>query len=310
MQRLCQLAGVEPAIEPDRLIALRSYVTLAEQAAQSLREPEFGWSVGMQSDLRNLGPVGQSVLQAPTLGAGLSLFAEAFTLVQSDTIFSFAIDGDRAQISYRILDPDIWPRQQDAELSMGLFTNLIRVAAGTIHLPIDLRFEHQPSQADGARLPGLPFPAAYGAATNSVSFPIRLLDLPLPDAAGSGFGTLRKALADVAAERVAQTPLVRRVRQEIFARLIDGRLDQTSIAHGLGLSERSLRRHLDAAGTSFSDILADCRLRWAKRWLQHGTISLATIAERLAYSDQTAFERAFRHQTGQTPAQFRRENAV
>ncbi|OWT80296.1 MULTISPECIES: AraC family transcriptional regulator [unclassified Achromobacter] len=61
-----------------------------------------------------------------------------------------------------------------------------------------------------------------------------------------------------------------------------------------------------AYGTTPRAWLADQRLQEARHRLGTGTMSIAEIAGRAGYSDQTALTRAFRLATGNTPAEYRR----
>ncbi|MFC6329905.1 helix-turn-helix transcriptional regulator [Alloalcanivorax gelatiniphagus] len=78
------------------------------------------------------------------------------------------------------------------------------------------------------------------------------------------------------------------------------------VAHHLGMSPRSLRRHLALAGYSFSEIRNEVRRQFATRYLTETGDSLESIADRLGYSDQASFSKAYRSWTGQTPGQVRR----
>ena len=78
------------------------------------------------------------------------------------------------------------------------------------------------------------------------------------------------------------------------------------VAHRLGMSPRNLRRHLSLANRSFSDIRNEVRQRFATKYLTETQMPLDTIAERLGYSDQASFSKAYRTWTGQTPGQVRR----
>jgi len=61
-----------------------------------------------------------------------------------------------------------------------------------------------------------------------------------------------------------------------------------------------------AYGTTPRAWLADQRLQEARHRLGTSTMSIAEIAGRAGYSDQTALTRAFRLATGNTPAEYRR----
>ena len=78
---------------------------------------------------------------------------------------------------------------------------------------------------------------------------------------------------------------------------------QAYVAQRLHCSERTLQRQLKAYQLNFQNILDDYRLEKSKQYLQQGK-RLSEIAEDLNYADQSAFGRAFKRWTGQTPKQF------
>lgn len=95
------------------------------------------------------------------------------------------------------------------------------------------------------------------------------------------------------------------VRARLRDLLPDGRAVAAEVARSLGLSERTLQRRLEAAGTSFSRVLDGFRRAEAERLLGQ-SVPLAEVALRLGFSDQTAWNRAFRRWTGTSPRAWRR----
>ena len=78
------------------------------------------------------------------------------------------------------------------------------------------------------------------------------------------------------------------------------------VARRLCVSTRTLQRRLQEQGTSFRDELEQVRVEMAKNCLQAGDLSLADIANLLAYNDQSAFTHAFKRVTGVSPAKYQR----
>lgn len=77
-----------------------------------------------------------------------------------------------------------------------------------------------------------------------------------------------------------------------------------------GLSERSLRRRCQALlGMTWDEYRRRARLLAAIDMLAHGQDSIARVAAEVGFESQSAFAKAFRQFTGETPARFRRRRA-
>ena len=99
--------------------------------------------------------------------------------------------------------------------------------------------------------------------------------------------------------------VVIKVRHEIMnAPGRDSTLER--VAQKLGMSTRSVRRHLGLAGFAFSGIRNDIRETFASRYLLETDMPLEKIADQLGYSDQASFSKAYRSWTGRTPGEVRR----
>lgn len=304
--KICRLAGVDYDATADGTVSLRHFVRFSEQAARELRHPEFGWEVGSEFDLRNIGAVGQFVLEAPTLGDALSLLARSFAMVQSDSTLELRVSGHEAVLRYRILDLSIWPRNQDVELTVAVLLGLFKQAAGRDWRPTKITFEHDTTPVWKNSEIGPRCNVDYLAADNSIVFPAKMLDLPLHAAEHRQFIALSRALSDESRKLERQAPVTVQVRREIAKRFGLEKLDQTDIARSLGYSRRTLRRKLELEGHSFSSVLTDCRIRRAEHMLGLPDLPLSLIAEHLGYADISPFERAFRTTKGVTPAQYRK----
>jgi AraC-like DNA-binding protein len=80
--------------------------------------------------------------------------------------------------------------------------------------------------------------------------------------------------------------------------------DMEEVAAEMGMTSRTLRRHLTADGASFRSLLEEVRSTLTAS-LTHGE-----IAERLGYADVTTFIEAFRRWKGVPPSEFRKLNGL
>ncbi|WP_394174740.1 AraC family transcriptional regulator [Thalassotalea litorea] len=83
--------------------------------------------------------------------------------------------------------------------------------------------------------------------------------------------------------------------------------DIEEIAELMNLSVRTLQRKLSDAGTSYSQLLDSLRKKMAMDYLHLEHYSIVYIAEMTGFSEQSAFQRAFKRWTGMTPLQYRKK---
>jgi AraC-like DNA-binding protein len=86
-----------------------------------------------------------------------------------------------------------------------------------------------------------------------------------------------------------------------------GNVGAAYIADRLHLSERTLRRRLQAEGTRHKKLVEEIRQELATRYLESSDLGVADIAFLLGFSQAAAFNRAFRRWTGKTPGEYRAE---
>lgn len=289
-------------------IPLGDFVRLLELAADESANPAFGWESGRIFDFHAFGDLAQAVLEAPTLGAALTTFSRYLQLVQTSSELRLDIGPRRAVVSYRILDPDIWPRQQDAEFSISVILALIQHCLGADWRPCAVGFEHRASRPEQTWSEEIGGECIFGAEANTIVLPVGALDCPMPSSNRAAWRRRSSALGRALGEHELAQSTAARVSEAIYACFGHGPVTQISVARRLGLSRRTLRRKLEAEGVSFSAVLAKSRLRLARMTLARTDRSLAQIALDLGYSDQSAFTRAFKLGGGQPPGRYRKSH--
>jgi AraC-like DNA-binding protein len=96
-----------------------------------------------------------------------------------------------------------------------------------------------------------------------------------------------------------------RVRARLLERP-DVKPTMAMVASDLHLEERTLRRHLGAEGTSFSELLDEVHETLATQLLALPSMTVEEVARRLGYADGPTFSHAFRRWTGASPRPERR----
>jgi AraC-like DNA-binding protein len=113
-----------------------------------------------------------------------------------------------------------------------------------------------------------------------------------------------------AAMKRIQTPSRDAVREAIVVSLRYGDATLRGTARRLGVSTRSLQRHLAEMSTSYSELVAEVRLDAACHLLMDSTERICDIAARLGYADAGSFSRIFLRRMKMQPRVFRRRQMI
>lgn len=101
--------------------------------------------------------------------------------------------------------------------------------------------------------------------------------------------------------------LERRVRIQISQSLSEGVPSVSDVARRFDMSGRTLQRRLSDRGYSFQTLVDESRRELAERLLRETAYPLAEVAFLTGFSEQSAFNRAFKRWAGQTPRSYRIE---
>jgi AraC-like DNA-binding protein len=303
-ERLDALRAVPPReVRGTSAIPLRDFVGFSESLVRETHDISIPWLVGRNYDLLSLGTLGDAVRASSTVGLALRRFVDYFELLQDCTDIRLESDGQTAALSYRILDPNIWPRHHDAMFSLGILTQIIRAGTGDGWDHVEFLFEAKQSEMVGHVDRLVEAPCSFNADTNMLRFPVRFLDCRLETTLGQA--PIREINQAVAAHKRA-TPLAERLARVVYRDLDRITIDQERVAREVGMSGRTMRRKLASEGSSFQQVLDECRMRQAVFEFQTKPgLSIAQIALRLGYSEHSTFTRAFHRWSGISPQAFR-----
>jgi AraC-like DNA-binding protein len=152
---------------------------------------------------------------------------------------------------------------------------------------------------DGARL-------RFSAPYDAITFDSRLLEAPLRGADPALHAVLRRHADQLVAALPQNDSLSPRVRKLLLEMLPSGSSDATRVAGKLGMSRRTLTRHLEREGVTYKELLEKARHQMALQYLEKSNLDPQQIAFMLGYSVTAAFSRAFARWEGKSPTEHRR----
>lgn len=242
---------------------------------------------------------------SPTIGDAFRRIAAYFPLVDPRALFTIREEGDAMVLEMRARDPGIELRQGAQEYSFGAIVTRARTCAGDAWAPdaVEMTF---PDPLDGAELRRVfRCELRFGQPRSRLVCGPTAWNAKVVNADPALLSVLEDHAKRLLAELPPSDDFVSRVRHAIADELGSDEVTPARIAKRLATSERTLQRRLKESGQSVAGLLDEVRAATAKAHLADPAISLAEIAFLLHFSDQSAFTRAFRRWTGQTPGAFR-----
>ncbi|MEU0400049.1 AraC family transcriptional regulator [Streptomyces sp. NPDC006197] len=148
-------------------------------------------------------------------------------------------------------------------------------------------------------------PCVFGAGRTAAVFDRADLDEPVLRDAAALRAFLRRAPVDVLVCGDHDSTVTGRVRHLIGRALPAGPVPTPEqLADRLSVSPQTLRRQLAAEGTTYQRLRDQVRRDHAIAELTGGRVSIERLSRQLGFSEPSAFHRAFRRWTGETPRSY------
>ena len=261
----------------------------------------LGFHMSQHCEPRAVGLYYYVLASSGTLTEVFQRAARYSTLVNEGVVQSF-IDGRVIGIRTLFTGVSRYRDRHQVEFWTATMTRLLREFTGVPVTPQRVSFAHPANSGVGEMKAYFGCNIEYGAAMDEVIFAKSVGDLPLVNADTYLNRVLVAICEDAYARRATNRGSVRtRVENEIAASLPHGKARASIIAIRLGMSQRTLARHLAEEGTSFSAMLTEIRRDLATRYLRDESLSISQIAWLLGFQDLGAFSHAFKRWNGTAP---------
>ncbi|MGH8492937.1 MAG: AraC family transcriptional regulator [Moraxellaceae bacterium] len=316
MQSLLDEAGILPAqlADPDGLLSISAVEALLVRLSQRYADPLLG--LHLASDIRpaTFGVLGYILQASATLGDVLEVLVRYNGLLSNIGRTSLRFGPGTVEVVWECLAGGEAFRRQATDYVIGIFVVISRLLLG--EKAQQLRAVHlahsRPADAERVREYADFFraPVYFAGEHSSVVMAVDALRLKLPHGDAVLKELMEAHALQLLRQRSRETSLADAVRHLVEVMLADGVPGREMVAQQLGMSERSLHRHLQALGTSWRAIMDAARMDMAHARLCGTQASASEIAELLGFSTHQAFLRWFRQSTGMTPGEYRRQQAA
>ncbi len=304
--------GLNPGAldDPNGRLPFVAFDRMLSTAAGQLGDAHLGLHLGQAARIGHLGISG--LLQAacsngwemlPKLMRYSSLTMTAF---RDD----FVVEAESATVLWRSeLPADMQVSRHQAELNFALSITLASQLVGGEVRPLHVQFRHAADSARDVVEAYFRCPVTWQAEVDSLTFPTALLHRPINIAADPASLQALEALCVRQLEAIqnkADPEWLRATRAAIADALPEGPVVLRAVALHAGCEARQLQKRLADQGLSFRRLVDNVRRELAEVHLSSTDMSLVEIAVRLGFSEQSAFQRAYRRWSDLSPGQARR----
>ncbi len=289
---------------PDSRIPLADWIGLLECIARDNPQPALGLTIGRHIAPRHAGVLGYIALSCDTLGEALLRFERYDRLVYDGNPAAVSIHGDNVNISWGIEHG--LPGQLADETSIAAFTTIVRKLVGKELAPTAVNFVNAAPADISPYQDFFGGKVSFGGTLSFVTFPASFLGERI---AHSDPG-LRALLENQAESLLRALPsndgFEKALKAGLLRCLHEGVPTLEKISERMAMSPRTLQRRLAEKELNFQQLLDRTRAELARGYILQGHLTLSEIALLLGYSEQSAFNRAFKRWTGQTPRALRK----
>jgi AraC-like DNA-binding protein len=264
--------------------------------------------VGASMQCDDYGAFGLAWKTAPTLRASFARAERYWQLLTSVSEYEVRRKGSGAYfILHRAGERRLGLRMSN-EATLASVVSIIRQVSPVSFAPLEVHLKHPPPASTAAHEAYFGCPVIFESDLDALLIPAEALTRPnrLGDEGVTRFllDHLEQELKKVAAERTLQQA----VHDAVAQSLSEGVPKMVEVARRLGLSERTLQRRLGEEGLSYQKLVETARCELAEGLLVQSDYSLAEVAFLTGFSEQSAFNRAFKRWVDQTPAAYRETN--
>lgn len=309
-QQLLHNTGIaeEQLYNPETVVEAQTELTIIRNLLHAVPDiPGLGLLAGRRYQLSTYGIWGFAIASSPNARQAIELaknFQEltfvfapfSIVLGSNTTLIAFDDEGIPQDVQRFCLERDM--------AAAALILGELLGDAGTVE---QIRFRHAaPAYIDKYER-AFPGEMHFNADSNQFEIANSALDVPRIMGNASTANLLAKQCGELLSARNARRGLSGKVR-DLLLQQHSLQMDMETVASALHMTSRTLRRKLDAEGSSFRQLSDEIRQTLAEELLRGTPLSIEQIAERLSYADGSSFSQAFKRMTDETPGSFRRRH--
>lgn len=292
----------------DTIIPYAARTRLLQQCAERTGCRHFGHLMARNTGPSSYGIAGFLMQQSPDVVTALRSFVRYSHLHVSGAVVYLDEGPESAFLGYSILEPRVEASEQLADGAVTAAFNIVRALCGPTWCPLEVCFAHRKPKDIRPFKQYFTAPLSFNEGRNGVAFPASWLQMPLTNT-DPDLRALLQSHINLLESRPSED-FAEQVRRVLRSAVLMHQATAAHIADLFSIHQRTLNRRLIDCNTCFRELLDESRFGIARQLLEDSSMNLTEIAATLDYADASAFARAFRRQSGESPSAWREQSRL
>jgi AraC-like DNA-binding protein len=287
------------------LITERQLFMFCGQVMEHMDIPELGLLLGERYKVLQIGVIGFTQYTAPTIRHAAVITKTYQKIISSYVNVHHLFSRDLVTFRFEFLMDAGELRRFFIELELVAYIQAIRELANNPDMhPVEVRFDFpRPTYADKySELTQCP--VKFNTEFIELCFDINDFDLPIPTHDPVAHRMMLGLCNRLLHKLDSKTDLVTQCK-EVIRDKIESNPSIEIVAKVLGVSRRTLSRHLSLQGINYKTLAVDIRIERARHYMKTTSLTLQKISELCGFTSNNSFSHLFKRKYGITPSQYR-----
>ena len=274
-------------------------------AAELTQDPGFGLKAGSLVGPASFNVVSFIFQSSPTLREAIALVQKFQRLISDGGRFQIVGGDDKSWLIYHPQQGELAFSPHQIEAVLAAVVSFSRWVTDHRFVPARVQFSHSQLGPLAGYQTVFQTGVDFNQAFSGLQLDNALLDRALPQA-DTQLAAMHREYAAARLAALSDTPdFAAQVRHWLGVNLASGVPERSAAAEQFALSDRVFARRLQSQGLSYSDVVDAVRKEVACTAVAGTADTFVDIAQRLGFSEASAFNRAFKRWTGSSPGEWR-----
>lgn len=311
LDRLLELANIHHDIlnDPNDRVRFSDFAHACDIAANVLSDPDLGLNIGQTIRPGHLGTHGFAMMSCATAEEMLLQSARYSALTMDVGHNEFKMNGAECVRYWRSNLPEgVTLGRLQEDLNQATSVTLVRWFGNREDLnPSWVSFRHSKPSNIRAYETLFRCPLRFEASETAIGFPSDYLKLRLPHADTQVNRIMRDLCTQLIKKlgNALEPAWLAIARKTVLESFKHGMPEIAAVAKATEMTEAELKELLSERGITFRSFVDELRQAMALGYIRDPKMGLVVIAYLLGFSEQSAFQRAFKRWTGMTPGEYR-----